>query len=184
MSKAIVAWHEEHAQFARLLDILQREIRHFHFENRPNFRLMLDIVFYLRHFPDRLHHAREDVAFARILEKAPDLLPIIARLQQEHRVIANAGDELLTKLNKEVAHPSTNRVALEMAAATYLVYYGMHIAKEEEDILPIASELLTAEDWAAVAHAVPGTPDPLFGEDCEPRYDELRREIEREIAKS
>ena len=58
------------------------------------------------------------------------------------------------------------------------------LAKEEEDILPIASELLGPEDWAAVAMAVPAAPDPLFGDECEPRYDELRREIEAAIART
>ena len=57
MSKAILAWHEEHAQFARLLDVLQKEVRKFHFSSHPNFRLMQNIVYYLRHYPDRLHHA-------------------------------------------------------------------------------------------------------------------------------
>ena len=184
MSKAIHAWHDEHAHFSSLLDILQSEIRDFHFGKRPNFGLMLDIVYYLRHFPDRFHHAREDVAFARILDKDPSLEPVIARLQQEHRVIANAGDELLKLLNKAVEEVVTPRSTLEMAAATYLVYYGMHIAKEEEDILPIADRLLTDEDWAAVRAAVPAGPDPLFGRDCEPRYAALRRQIDLAIGES
>lgn len=43
------------------------------------------------------------------------------------------------------------REEVAVALATYLVYYGNHIAKEEEDILPRAEAALTPEDWAAVA---------------------------------
>jgi hemerythrin-like domain-containing protein len=47
------------------------------------------------------------------------------------------------------------RSELEVALATYLVYYGNHIAKEEEDVLSRAAQHLTAEDWQAVRAAVP-----------------------------
>jgi hypothetical protein len=33
------------------------------------------------------------------------------------------------------------------------VYYGNHIAKEEEDVLTRAAGFLTAEDWDAVRRA-------------------------------
>jgi hypothetical protein len=37
--------------------------------------------------------------------------------------------------------------------------------------------VLTPEDWAAVESAGPLGPDPLFGENPQARYAELRREI-------
>ncbi len=40
-----------------------------------------------------------------------------------------------------------------------------------------AEQLLTVQDWAAVVAAVPHGPDPLFGEEPEARYRELRRQI-------
>jgi hemerythrin-like domain-containing protein len=66
---------------------------------------------------------------------------------------------------------------VEAAAATYLVYYRRHLALEDRDIVPRAEQLLTAQDWEAVVAAVPPGSDPLFGEDSEPRYRELRRQI-------
>jgi hypothetical protein len=47
------------------------------------------------------------------------------------------------------------RAQVETAAATYLIYYGNHIAKEEEDVLPRAAAALTEGDWQAVAAAPP-----------------------------
>jgi hypothetical protein len=37
--------------------------------------------------------------------------------------------------------------------------------------------VLTSEDWAAVAAAAPPGADPLFGDDADARYHELRRQI-------
>jgi hemerythrin-like domain-containing protein len=57
------------------------------------------------------------------------------------------------------------------------VYYGNHIAREDEIVLPRAVALLEPEDWTAVARAVASKPDPLFGENPEQRYRALRRHI-------
>ena len=101
----------------------------------------------------------------------------VNRLLQEHRVIANAGDELLRLLNEVADEAIVARAEVEAAAATYLVYYRHHIATEENEVLPRAIELLTPEDWADVAAAIPAGRDPLFGESSDERYRELRRLI-------
>jgi hemerythrin-like domain-containing protein len=116
------------------------------------------------------------VAFARLVERDPALQLPLARRLQEHRVIAAAGDELLRILQGVVEGALLGRDAVETAATTYLVYYRHHLAAEEQEVIPSAARLLTADDWAAVAAAPVGA-DPLFGEDFEPRYRELRRQI-------
>lgn len=170
-------WHAEHANFTRLLDILDKQLDTFHEGGQPNYELMLDVVTYLRHFSDRYHHSREDLAFARLAKHDPGMRIALARLRQEHRVIAAAGDELLRKLSGVDSDAMMARATVEAAAATYLVYYRHHLAFEEEEVLPRAAELLTPKDWAAVAAAAPHGPDPLFGAHGEEGYRELRRHI-------
>ncbi len=177
MTDPLALWHAEHVTFARLLDLLEKEVVAFHATETPNYDLMVDIVYYLRNFGDRLHHPREDVAFARLLEHQPRMQSVINRLLQEHAVIAAAGDELLHRLNDLVEDVITPRTAVEAAAATYLVYYRHHLDKEEREVIPCAAQLLTKEDWTVVAAAVPGGPDPLFGDHAEVRFRELRRQI-------
>jgi hemerythrin-like domain-containing protein len=177
MSDTIALWQAEHRHFSRLLDLLERQVVAFHADNQPNFELMLDLVSYLRYFPDRYHHAREDIAFSRLAQRDPALKPMIERLMQEHRVIAAAGAELLKYLEQVVDDVVVERASVEAAAATYLVYYRRHLALEDRDIVPRAEQLLTPEDWEAVVAAIPSGSDPLFGEDSDARYRELRRQI-------
>lgn len=177
MSDSIVLWHAEHKHFARLLDLLEQQVVAFHADAGPNYALMLDIVSYLRYFPDHYHHAREEVAFAHLIKRDPEMKALIEQMQQEHRVIAASGTELLNYLEQVVDEVVVERAKVEAAAATYLMYYRRHLALEDRDIVPRAEQLLTAQDWAAVVAATPRGPDPLFGEDCEPRYRELRRQI-------
>jgi hemerythrin-like domain-containing protein len=169
----VAAWHAEHAYFKRLLELLQREIDVFHGAERANYELMLDVISYLRDYGDRVHHPREDAAFARLEARCPDMARSLARLGQEHRVIAHAGESLAKLLQAALGGALVPRAEIEVAAATYLVYFGNHIAKEDEDVLPRAAKALDAADWRAVAAAVPAAADPLFSE----RYRELRREI-------
>ena len=177
MSDSIALWHAEHRHFARLLDLLERQVTAFHADDEPNYELTLDVVSYLRYFPDRFHHPREDVAFARLVERDPELKSVVDRLLQEHRVIAAAGTELLRFLEQVVDDVVVERAKVEAAAATYLVYYRRHLAMEDRDLVPRAEQLLTPEDWDAVVAAVPAGPDPLFGENFDARYRELRRQI-------
>ena len=88
----IAAWHLEHECFRRLLHRLQREVDRFHGAERPNYELMYDIVSYLRDYGDLFHHPREDVAFARLVQHCSEMKLPLARLEQEHRVIAQAGE--------------------------------------------------------------------------------------------
>jgi hemerythrin-like domain-containing protein len=60
------------------------------------------------------------------------------------------------------------------------VYYRHHIAGENSLILPLAAKHLTREDWDAVGRAVAAETDPLFGEQVDSRYRELRERIEAE----
>ena len=177
MNEPIAAWHADHVNFGRLLDLLEKQVAVFHAGERPDYELMLDIMSYLRHYPDRFHHPREDAVFARLGARDAGLRAQINRLTQEHRVLATAGEALLERLNEAIDEQVVTREAIEAAAATYLVYYRAHLAAEEKDILPRAAELLTREDWAAVAAAAPAGRDPLFGEEAEERYRELRRQI-------
>ena len=178
MAEPLAVWHAEHVNFARLLDLLEAQVAAFHRAEHPNYDLMSNILYYLRSFADRFHHPREDVAFARLAERDPDMRLPIDRLLQEHRVIATAGEELSNRLDQVAADMMTPRATVETAAATYLAYYRNHIGTEERDILPRAARLLTKKDWAEVAANVP--PDPLFGDVVEARFQGLRAQIARD----
>ena len=168
----VSAWHDEHAYFARLLALLRKELDVFHGGGRPNYELMHDVVSYLREYSDEVHHPREDEAFARLAKRCPEMELPLARLRQEHRVIAHAGETLRRQIDAILEDEMVPRQEVEMALATYLVYYGNHIAKEEEDVLARAASELAAADWQAVKDAAPAGGDP-----AEERYRELRRRI-------
>ena len=170
----IAAWHEEHVYFSQLLGLLEKELDAFRGEGTPNYELMLDVVSYLRDYGDQYHHPREDEAFRRMAPRCPELGLELVRLSQEHQVIATAGDALSAHLSAIVSGAVISRAKVEAAAATYLVYYRNHLAREEEEVLTRAAQVLTEEDWGAIRDRAPAGAEPLRGPD---HYRELRRRI-------
>lgn len=178
MAEPMALWHADHVAFARLLDLLETQVEAFHAGERPNYELMTDIIDYLQQYGDRFHHPLEDAAYLRLVDRDPRMRLPVNRLLQEHRVIALAGEELLARLGEVAGDVMIERAAVEMAAATYLVYYRHHMSTEESRIMPRARELLTKDDWAATTEAIQDAPDPL-GSD---RFDERFRELGKFIA--
>ncbi|MEJ8835572.1 hemerythrin domain-containing protein [Ramlibacter sp. AN1133] len=176
----VKAWHEEHAYFNRLLNVLEEEVDTLYAGQAPNYELVLDIVSYLRDYSDQVHHPREDEAFRRLAQRCPELRPTIARLRQEHHVIGQAGDRLRQLVEEAAADAVVPRADIVAAAATYTVYYRSHMGAEETKILPAANRELTAADWAAARNAAPSRGNPLAGEGGDDRFRSLRRRIATE----
>ena len=177
MKSQINLWRLEHDNFRRVLDLLEAQIGVFHEGERPNYDLMLDIVYYLRQYPDRFHHPKEDAAIGRLAARDPAARAVARGLASEHEVISRSGKQLLEQLNGVVSGALVPREEVETPAATYVAYYRQHMAREESDVFPRAERELGKEDWAAVDAAIPETPDPLFGDDVEERYRQLYRHI-------
>jgi len=180
MPSPLATWHEDHIHFARLLDLLEGQVVRFNRGERPDYHLMETILYYLRNFGDSVHHPREDVAYARLVWRDPDMQIVVSRLQQEHRVIATVGQALLERLNEAERDVISSRAALEAAGAMYLVYYRNHLSTEERYVMPRAAQLLTRGDWEAVEAAVPELADPLFGDATPRRFAMLRDLIDSE----
>ncbi|UIF91215.1 hemerythrin domain-containing protein [Cupriavidus sp. UYPR2.512] len=180
MANPLAVWHTDHIHFARLLDLLEQQVSAFHREEPPNYGLMGTIIGYLRKYGDLVHHPREDVAYALIVDREPGMRIVLSRLLQEHRVIATVGEELLNRLHEAENEIVTSRTALEAAAAMYLVYYRNHLFTEEKQVMPRAAQLLTEEDWAEIAATDPASSDPLFGANVEERFSTLRQQIDAE----
>jgi hemerythrin-like domain-containing protein len=177
MPDPLAIWHAEHDNFLQLLDLVEVQLRAYQAGEQPDYELMGDVVYYLRHYSDRYHHRWEDAAFSRLVERDPTMELLVGRLTQEHRAIAEAGEELLRYLQEIADDVMIERAKLEQAVQSFLVYYRHHIAAEENEIMPRSAQVLTPDDWAQAKAAVPRGSDPLFGDNFESRYRALRRQI-------
>ena len=179
MTDPIALWHADHVNFATLLDLLEDHLDLFQRGAAPDYELMLDIMFYMAHYPDALHHPKEDLAFARIKEREVSARPIIDHLTEQHARLKKAGDALVIALDDIVNGSITSRGHVEAPGRAYIADFRSHMQTEETAILPLAARLLRDSDWAVIEAAILHIDDPLFGKNGEERYATLRRQIAR-----
>lgn len=180
MTDSIAVWRTDHANFATLLDVLEGQVDLFHKGESPHYGLMLDIMFYMTHYPDLQHHAKEDLAMARIKERAAETGPIVDELNAQHGHLKASGEALVHALDDIVNGSIASRDHVEVPARAYIARFRSHMQTEETAILPLAAKLLRARDWAAIDAGIGNQDDPLFGKNGEERYAALRRQITRE----
>jgi len=179
MTNDIDKLESEHTDFAKLLDLLEAQIGLFHRGEQPDYDLMLDIFYYMTHYPDRFHHPKEDLAFARLAERDSSTRPAVEELARQHRVIAESGSRFLDNLNAALAGAMLTRESVESPGLEYVTFYRSHMKMEERELFPIARTLLRDDDWAQIGVAIESTEDPLFGPQVEERYRTIHQQIAR-----
>jgi hemerythrin-like domain-containing protein len=179
MPDILAQWHTEHVNFAKLLNILETQLNLFHDGERPNYELMLDVMFYMTNYPDVLHHPREDLAFARIRELDTGTGPMVDELSKQHARLREAGEQLVRSLSDIVNGSIASRESVEAPGRAYIASFRSHMWTEEKEILPMAATLLRDQDWAAIKAAIQHIDDPLFGNSAERRYASIHEQIAR-----
>ncbi len=58
MAHIIQQLQKDHLNVARLLDLLETQIGALHDGETPDYLLMLDVMCYMRHYPDLFHHPK------------------------------------------------------------------------------------------------------------------------------
>jgi len=182
MPTTLALWHAEHVNFSKLLNVLDGQLMLFHGGKAPDYELMLNIMFYMTHYSDVLHHPKEDLVFAKIREREIGVAGTVDELAAQHARLHEAGRELVRQLDDIVNGTISSREAVEAVARDYIGTLRSHMRLEEDEILPLADQLLTPRDWKAIHAAIGDFEDPLFGKHTEARYVALHRQISRQAA--
>ncbi len=93
MSDVMAALDRDHANIAKLLELIESEILAIEVGKTPDYPLLQDIMRYMTHYPDRFHHPKEDLIFAQVLKREPGARDDVEDLLAEHISIGLAGQE-------------------------------------------------------------------------------------------
>jgi hemerythrin-like domain-containing protein len=129
---------------------------------QPEFPVLHAMLDYIEQYPERLHHPKEErYLFARLEARAPEATPLIDALRAEHEW----GAEQLAGLRRALARVeigwSGARADFRKALDDYREFQGLHMRKEERELLPLAERCLGAEDWREIDAAFAGNDDPI-----------------------
>jgi len=140
--------------------------------------LMPAIVRYLRQFPDKMHHPKENEhLFRRLRERTTSVNEELEELERQHAV----DHQVVARLERQVELLPTVRAEgrqralreLEDEVARYAAFLWRHLELEESVILPAAERYLLPEDWQAIDAAFVENRDPMFRGDSDKTYRKL-----------
>lgn len=146
----------------------------------PNFELLRALLQYIDQFPDQFHHPKEDhYLFRLLLLRAPDSADLIHRLEEEHKVNKGLMIALCRLLEIWQSDPGRREALLRFQAEVqyYADFHWAHMRREENEVFPLAEQVLEPQDWTEINAAFAGNQDPLFGLTAKEHYDELLRRI-------
>lgn len=166
---------EEHAALSAMLHSLRALVADGPGDQPMRFfDVLRAMLFYVDEFPERKHHPREsDLLFPRLARLAPQLMPVIRRLESDHM----AGEGRVRELQHlllawELVGESRHAVFAE-AVDRYVAFYLDHMRTEETQLLPVAEQVLGEADWLALDQAFEASRDPLAGGTRDPDYNRL-----------
>ncbi len=167
MRRALRILHDEHATLGGLLcaiTLILSEARTT--GSKPDFAVLRAMLFYIAEFPEKRHHRMEsDLLFPKLRARTPLSRPLLDHLDEDHARGEAKIRELEHALTSYEMLGDSQRDSFEASARRYADFYLAHMALEEREILPLADQVLTAEDWDELDAAMALDPDPLAAED-------------------
>jgi hemerythrin-like domain-containing protein len=123
----------------------------------PDYDGLRTMLFYLDEVPARVHHATEsELLFPRIRERCPALRPVLDRLEGEHERGGPAVRELERGLTAWQLMGDSRREHFQSLVHTFTRIYLGHMEVEENYVLPVAGDYLSAADWRDLDDALRG----------------------------
>jgi hemerythrin-like domain-containing protein len=173
---------DEHLALTALLRTLLLLIAQAHAAGSlPDFGALRALLFYIDEFPEKRHHRKESaLLFPKLRARTPLARALLDRLDEEHARGEHRVRELQRDLNAFEFLGEPQRAHFEAAAQGYVDFYLTHMALEERDILPLAAQVLTPEDWDELDEACARDTDPLVAGGADAPWDALfHRIVER-----
>ena len=179
MAQIIDQLGRDHRNLRLLLDILEEEMDAYRKGGVPDFDLLRLVAEYTLHYPDLVHHPRENIIFERLLMRDPGARAVIGDLVEEHRRLGELTRRFTAAISNAARDVQLPREWLDSLAKEYLLANRLHMQGEEARFIPRAMEVLTDDDWTAIHKRLEEADDPVFGGKVADSYKHLHERILR-----
>lgn len=177
MSKVLHRLREDHANILHLLQALEHQVAAFRTKGELDQDIVGGIAEYFLSYPDRYHHPKEDAIFRKIAGKDSKRAAELDGLLSEHAEISRLAQRFAETVRYILQEAVVPKSRLVEEAVEFIELQRRHLEREERDFFPLAEEVLTAEDWAAVNAEIAHCDDSLFGPGGEHRLQDWARDI-------
>ena len=141
---------EEHQSLAAILHAIRFMLKEVAAGRlAPDIKLFQAMVHYLDAYAEQRHHPKEDLLFKYLPPRSSEGAEALAQLAAQHAAAPQRIAVLQQAVNAYAADPARFD-DFAQAFAAYAEFYRSHMLLEEEVVLPLVRQHLSAEDWSTV----------------------------------
>ncbi len=168
----------DHRNVTQLLEFLETQLARMQQIESADFGLMRDVMHYMTHYPDRVHHPLEDLVIQKLIEHDPSAQQLGEDILREHKDLARKSAALLEMLLQVTDGEMVPREEIEATGRDYAAFLRSHMEKEDERLFPLAERTLTNQDWHEIAKGIKHLADPVFGAVVQNQFRQLYQRIQ------
>lgn len=178
-SDALMLLELEHQRLGEVLSAIEHQALALARGDRFREDVISQALDYLRDYPDRCHHPKEDLIANRIREVGGKG-GTAEQLISEHQTLHDLTSETAAAFRSD--RSADDRASVSGSLRSFVSVYRRHIADENSRFLPLALRTLSQNDFDAIDFRLFDSMDPIFDSAQETQFSELRRELLRSDA--
>jgi hemerythrin-like domain-containing protein len=175
----------EHKHMASVMQIFSDQMDSIEAGELIDPHLVYEIMDYMVTWPDRFHHPREDLIYARVAELDPAGADEVNTLQRDHDNTGKLGRGLLQDVENWRQGDLTGSKLIKNGRA-YVDHIHEHMNIEEKLVFPHIESTLSAQDWRDLdaEDQLAAVSTPIFGAAVQREFRNVARKLRRGVRRS
>ncbi|HEY6132252.1 MAG TPA: hemerythrin domain-containing protein [Halioglobus sp.] len=172
----------EHRHMASVMKLFAEQLKAIESGELVDTHVVYEIMEYMATWPDRYHHPREDLIYARVAEIDGKAADDVDTLQRDHDHTAKRGRQLLQQIERWRLGEVAGTVVIK-SGREYIAHIHDHMNCEEKLVFPRIEAALTLQDWRELEEddelrAVAGS---IFGPQVQRQFRNMTRKLRRSL---
>jgi len=163
---------------ALILKVLERTVETAATGANPDFELIDEIMRYMTVYPDAVHHPKEDVVYAELRKRRPDLADGLDNVPKDHAQITQLGSKLRDDVEAIIAGAAVRREQFIIDALMYVGRLRNHMNWEEETLFSCVDTMMGEYPHAIDVSDFMHVKDPIFELEVEAGFRRLVGSLE------
>ena len=175
----------EHRHMSTVMNLFADQLKAIEEGDLVDTHVVYEIMDYMVVWPDRFHHPREDLIYARVAEVNAKAADDVDTLQRDHDQTARKGRALLKDIERWREGSVSGAVVVKNGKA-YIEHIFEHMNIEESRVFPVIESSLSIGDWRELAEedAMQAVADPVFGPAVQREFRNMTRKLRRSVRRS
>jgi len=179
------ALRAEHRHMATVLQLFSEQLKAIEAGELVDTHVVYEIMDYMVTWPDRFHHPREDLIYARVAELDAKGADEVDSLQRDHDDTAKRSRQLLRDIERWRGGEVSGTTVVKRGRA-YIDHVYEHMNVEEKVVFPHIESTFTLRDWRELAadDELRAVSNVIFGPRVQREFRTMSRKLRRSLHRS